>query len=155
MRCAFLLLTGLFLFSCKKSHNTTTNPADAPLVGTWQWVVTYGSQAVTNGNPADIANYALTPANMGYQETLTLNANQTYTLSRSNGTGSSGRWGIDTLISLDGPISSLFFAPSGGGDTSYNHSFRGDTLDINNQEITAAGWMNRLYVRGGDNTSGN
>jgi hypothetical protein len=112
--------------------------------------VTYGSQAVTDGNPADIASYALTPANMGYQETLTLRSDNTYTFSRSNGTGGSGQYGYVSLPTPGGYVKSLFFAPATGGDTTYNHSFNGDTLDLNNQEITAAGWMNRLYVRVSD-----
>lgn len=135
-----LLFSGVLLASCKKDTTPKTFDPNNALSGQWKWVLQTDAKAI-NGIPFD----TLTPQNTGYTEFLNMYGDSSWTQVRNGHTIQSGTYKLSTLLSPEGPITTLDMAHN-GQDSLINHSISHDTLYTSNMEF-AGTYTVRVYVK--------
>src|SRR6476469_1743087 len=132
--CILLLFMDAFLFSCKKENETNKE-----LVGTWSWT----RQTNDSWPPLD-----KTPQTTGINETVSFNADQTYSIVRNNVVAETGRYATSPFTTTSGDVSNKITFNRGSGLDSI-HYFRvaDDLLTFSVDYSGGAGGGIRFYER--------
>jgi hypothetical protein len=143
--------------SCKKSSagnqhpETTSDSLIAPLLGSWNWVLTVNNGFSSGNFTGDPFGDSTTPASTGITQTLTFNPDDSWFLVQNNSGLANGTFKITQVINPggslnEGPLLMLDLISAGGKDSIVNHCISHDTLVISDPLIVTVG-RNWVYVR--------